>query len=310
MIIRTALALTVLLSASALSQEARNVVLKERLTTSDASITLGDLFDVSGAVADTAIARAPEPGARLSLDPTYVQRIAAREGLSWANAGGLLRVTIERSARTITTGELASVFEEMLFVETGQPHAISITNSRTSLTAPINTMGSVEVISFDRDARSGLFRAQVRAWSEGPVEVISGRAEAVVDLPVLTRPIARGEIISANDITWIRLPASQVRQALVMSEDDLIGMAARRSLRADLPVREFDVEAPSIIERGEVVSLVFQSGTLTLAARARAMESAAEGDLIRFVNLQSNRTVEAIAEAPGRARVLGPSYTH
>lgn len=308
--IRTALAVAVLFSAPALSQEAQRVVLKERLTTAGASITLGDLFEINGASAETALARAPEPGGLLSLDPTYVQRIAAREGLSWANAGGLLRVTVERSSRSVTANELASVFEEMLFVETGQPHAISITNSRANLAAPIDTRGSVEVISFDHDARSGLFRAQVRAWADGPVELISGRAEAVIDLPVLTRPIARGEIITAGDIAWTRLPSSQARQALVMSEADLVGMAARRSLRADLPVREFDVEAPSVIERGEIVSLIFQSGTLTLAARARAMESAAEGDLIRFVNLQSNRTVEAIAEAPGRARVLGPNYTH
>ena len=75
--------------------------------------------------------------------------------------------------------------------------------------------------------------------------------------------------------------------------------------------RAYAVEdARYAIERGEIVSLVFQSGALTLAARARAMEDGAEGDLIRFVNLQSNRTVEAVAAGPGRARVVGPGYTH
>ena len=44
-------------------------------------------------------------------------------------------------------------------------------------------------------------------------------------------------------------------------------------------------------------------GALTLTARARALEDAGEGQRARFVNLQSNRTVEAFAFAPGRARV-------
>ncbi len=139
---------------------------------------------------------------------------------------------------------------------------------------------------------------------------MSGRAEQVVDVPVLGRAIAVGTIIAATDIDWVQMPTSRVNAQVLMDPQALIGMAARRPLRADTPLRAFDIEAPVLIERGEIVNLIFRSGPLTLSARARALENGAEGQLIRFVNLQSNRTVEAVADGPGRARVTGPAYTH
>ena len=310
--IRAVLAAALLTTAPVLAfaDEARPVFLKERLVAQGPVITLGDLFADAGAAADVALARSPAPGERLSLDPAHVRTVAAQQGLDWSNAGGMLRITVERSARTVSSSELTAMVEEMLFVETGAPHAVTLSNTRASLNAPVGALGEPELISFDHDARSGLFRAELRAWPGGAVETISGRAEAVMDLPVLTRPVARGAVIAASDIDWIRMPASQVRAEHLTTLDALVGMAARRALRPDQPVRGYDIEAPAIITRGEIVSLVFTSGALTLAARARAMEDAAQGEVIRFVNLQSNRTVEAVAEGPGRARVGGPAYTN
>jgi flagella basal body P-ring formation protein FlgA len=308
--IRAALAAALLAAAPAVADEVRPVILKERLIASGPAITLGDLFEDAGEAAGTAVARAPEPGGRISIDPVHVQTVAADSGLTWANAGGVLRVTVERAARLVPDSEVEALIQEMLFVETGQTHQVSLSSHGAELAAPVGSLGGPEVIRFDHDARSGLFRADIAAWPGGQAQTVSGRAEAVSDLPVLARPVARGEVITASDIDWIQLPHSRVRAEHLASEAALIGMAARRALRPGEPLREFDIEAPRIIERGEIVSLVFQSGALTLAARARAMEDAAEGELIRFVNLQSNRTVEAVAEGPGRARVGGRTYTH
>lgn len=305
-----ALAAALLAASPGYAEEARAVILKERLVASGPAITLGDLFDNAGDAAGTAVARAPEPGGRVSIDPAHVQALAAEAGLSWANAGGVLRVTVERAARIVPAAEVEALIEEMLFVETGKTHQVSLSSHVAELAAPVGSLGAPEVLRFEHDPRSGLFRADIAAWPGGQAETISGRAESVSDLPVLARPVARGEVITAADIEWVQLPESRVRAEHVSSEAALIGMAARRSLRPGAPLREFDIEAPTLIARGEIVSLVFQSGALTLAARARAMEDGAEGDLIRFVNLQSNRTVEAVAEGPGRARVAGPAYTH
>ncbi|MCP2678428.1 flagellar basal body P-ring formation chaperone FlgA [Maricaulaceae bacterium NA33B04] len=313
--IRASLAALILATAPAVADtsdvtQTRTVILAERLVADGPIITLGDLFDNAGEAAGVDIARAPAPGAQISLDPAYVREAAAREGLVWANASGVLRVTVEREARQVSAAEIASLLEESLFVETGQAHAVRLSNSRLSLAAPMDSFGGPELISFYHDAGSGMIRAEIAAYPGGEPVRISGRAEQVVDVPVLGRAVAIGTVITAGDIDWVQLPANRVNAQVLLDPEGLIGMAARRPLRADTPLRGFDVEAPSIIERGEIVNLIFQSGPLTLSARARAMEDGAAGELIRFVNLQSNRTVEAVADAPGRARVTGPAYTH
>jgi len=99
--------------------------------------------------------------------------------------------------------------------------------------------------------------------------------------------------------------ADRIRADAITSETALIGQEARRSLRSGEALRGYDLREPAAITRGETVALVFQSGPLTLTARARALENAALGQTTRFVNLQSNRTVEGVVEGPGRARVTG-----
>ncbi len=300
----------ILASAPAFGEEERTVILSERLSTDGAVITLGDLFEDAGEAADVAVARAPAPGQRLSLDPNYVRSAAAREGLIWANAGNVLRITVEREARQIGATEIANLIQEAIFVETGETHLVRLSNQRLTLFAPMDSFGGPELVSFDHDATSGFLRAEIAAYPGGEPVRVAGRAEPVVDIPVLARAIGIGGVIDASDIAWMQIPARTVTGQTLIDADSLIGMAARRPLRADTPLRAFDVEPPVLIERGEIVNLIFRSGPLTLSARARAIEDGAQGELIRFVNLQSNRTVEAVAEGPGRARVTGPAYTH
>lgn len=297
----TSLFLAAAIAAPALGQEARTVVLREHPASADHIITLADLFE--GIEDETQIARAPAPGQTLSLDPDFVRREAARAGFRWANAGGLQRVSVTRESRAIPASEVTALLEEALYFDTGRSHEVVLSNRALTLHAPLDSAGAPEIVSFETDAGAGLFRAQIAPWPGGEPVLVTGRAQSVVEVPVLARPMARGEVISASDIDWLRLPASRVRADAILDADSLVGQEARRALRAGEALRSYDLSAPTLIARGETVDLVYQMGALTLTARARALEDAGEGQRARFVNLQSNRTVEAFAFAPGRARV-------
>ena len=90
-----------LASAPAFASDA--VVLRESLSVEGSHITLGDLFEINGAAAATVVARAPAPGGRQSLDVNYVRQLATENGLDWANATGLRRLTVTRASRTMCT---------------------------------------------------------------------------------------------------------------------------------------------------------------------------------------------------------------
>lgn len=307
----TLIAALALAASPALADEARTVILKDRLTTLDGVITLGDLFDGAGEAADAMLARAPAPGQRVSLDPAFVRAEAARHGLQWANAGAVMRITVERAARTVSAADISRLIEEALYVESGQAHLVELSNRTQTLHAPLDSAGGPELVSLEHDARAGLFRAEIAPWPGAAPERIGGRAQAVSDVPVLARAVARGDVITDDMVRWERMAAGQVRPDTLMRADALIGQEARRTLRADTPLRALDLQAPVMITRGEIVQLVYQAGGLVLTARARALDNASQGQTARFLNLQSNRTIQAVAEGPGQARVAsGPTFTN
>jgi len=294
------------LAGTAIASAQQSVFLREHVVVEGATVTLGDLFDgVEGEAASVTLARAPQPGSRTFLDPAWVSRQASRNGLEWANATGIERVAVERASQSLSAGEIADMIAAHMYRETGRSHEVTLSNRLLSIHAPVDASGSPEIVRLELDGRTGPFRADIRTHDGGDAVTVTGRADPVLDVPVLARPMARGEIIEAGDIEWVRMRADRIRADAITSETALIGQEARRSLRSGEALRGYDLREPAAITRGETVALVFQSGPLTLTARARALENAALGQTTRFVNLQSNRTVEGVVEGPGRARVTG-----
>jgi flagella basal body P-ring formation protein FlgA len=297
----SALALAGLTAASALAIEP--VFLRDQLTTEGSHITLGDLFEVEGEAAEARLARAPAPGSRTALDPNYVRRIASENGLTWGNPSNLLRVSVSRASQTIEAGLLAELLEEEFFARDGRPYEVRLSNSSLVLYAPVEAALGLQLDQLNHDARSGLFSVMVSAYPGADPVRISGRAHATVDVPVLARPVGAGDVIQAEDIAWVAVRGDRLRPDALTDEIAMIGQEARRALRANEPVRGYDLVAPTAIERGETVTLVFSARGLQLSVQARALGNVAEGEIGRFVNLHSNRTIEARAEGPGLARV-------
>lgn len=113
--------------ATAFADEA--VMLRSDIRVEADVVTLGDLFGITGAAADVVIARAPEPGRRTSLDPDYVRQQARNNGLAWANANQLRRVTIERASRMIDTGLLSEMIAAELNMRDGNEYEVQLSGA-------------------------------------------------------------------------------------------------------------------------------------------------------------------------------------
>lgn len=306
MIRSTLLALTTLASASLASAPAlagETVLLRESLSVDGAQITLGDIFDIAGEASAIAIARAPAPGRRTSLDVHYVRRIAAENDLEWANAGGVRRVTVTRNSRVIDHSDLADIIAGELYMTEGQPHEVRLSTAGATLHTPVDSFGGLEIQTLNFDPRTGLLGVEVLPYDGAEPVRLSGRAFATTEIPVLARPVGQGQEISSGDISWIAVRADRVRPDAILDPQELIGMQARRALRPNEALRSYDFQTPIVISRGEIVALTFEAPGLQLSVRARALEDAGDGEIARFINLQSNRTIEALVDGPGRARV-------
>ena len=173
--------------------------------------------------------------------------------------------------------------------------------SRTGASVMLNA-GAVRLAA----ARAGLDWANAEGLRQ---IVVTGGAPAAVagrgNVEVLTwaRSIAAGEIVRPEDLVWGKAalaPADAPSDA-----EAVIGLAAKRPLRAGAAVAGRDVSAPVVVKTNETVTLTFESGGVSLSLQAKALSAGAVGETINVQNVTSKKTVQAVVTGPGQAAV-GP----
>jgi flagella basal body P-ring formation protein FlgA len=125
--------------------------------------------------------------------------------------------------------------------------------------------------------------------------------EKTGDVIVLIRDVARGQRISEDDVSWSDKAAPG--RFVISDMEQAVGMEAKRGLKAGQTLQAADVKQPALIKKGEPVKLVYASPGLKLTVEGLAQNDAGKGEPVRVLNSYSKRTIEAVAEAPGEARV-------
>lgn len=286
--------------------------LRPEVTVTGNVVTLGDLFDGAGDAARTAVADAPSPGLASEISVSRISLVARRNGLAWHNTTGLTHVTIVRDGVAVPEAEVAAAVSSAIMATTpsmpvSSKLQVDFTNGNSGVQVATDQPRTAKVEQIAFNPRTGGFEALVRAPATdlaSPLRRISGRAYPVMDVPVLTRDVAPGDVVRKQDIDWVRLPANRVSQNIITAEAQLVGMAPRHPLRVGEPLRMGDVQPPLVVEKGMLVDMTLVSGALTLTARGRALQSGAVGDTIDILNPRSNRTVQGVVEGPNMVKIV------
>ncbi len=289
----TLVALTALRASHA--EEAVAVLIPE-ITVDGDVVTIGDLFGISGPLADTPVFRAPQPGMRGAVPVADVVAAVAPHGLTEVETGGLAYVTVGRSGRRVTAEDIQSLLlSELLAVGVIQtPDAVTITFDSPPADLFVDAYAARRMaVAIERiDAATGRFRAMLRVGPASQPVPLGGRFIETVDAVTLTRPIERGQHIGARDVAVQRVNRAEMPRNAVVDPAEIVGSAARRGLRAGTPVRFDDLMEPVLVERNQDVTLVYRSAGITLSARGRALADAGRGETVAVVNTQSRRTVQ------------------
>ncbi len=84
---------------------------------------------------------------------------------------------------------------------------------------------------------------------------------------------------------------------------DVIGLEARTSIYPGRPIRTGNVGAPALIERNQIVPLVYTANGLTISTEGRALSRAGAGERARVMNLSSRTTVFGTVLPDGSIKV-------
>jgi flagella basal body P-ring formation protein FlgA len=285
--------------------------LKDSTTVEGEFVRLGDLIENAGDAASTPVFRAPALGTTGTIQVYRIIEAARANGVSVFDTHGISEVLITRAARNISVNDLEHAVAETAALQTGiDAGNISVVFDAGVRPIAVETnAGSTPRLSqFNYDPRSQRFDASVDIPGSAAIRKkaarVSGYLYENVEVPTLVRSFSRGEIVRDEDIEMQRLPKTDITPDTIKRNAAVVGHAARRDLRAGMPIRVSELMKPELVARGDMVTLTFKSPGVRLTIRAKALESGTEGDTIQIFNPQSKRTVQATVQAPGRV-VIG-----
>ena len=269
------------------------------------TLKAGDVFSgLTKDQADYVLGTPPTPGKDLVLDSHTLARVAEAIELNWKPTGPADQVIVRRAATIVTTDDIHVALDKEL---RGQgldgKYNILFSDAQTNIGGPQiilpqDQAETVEIKTLHFDPAKDWFEAVLNAPSVAhPVSqtIITGKIQRLASIPVLKNSVRRGDIIGAADINLIDVPSTEIMDGTLLKAENLIGMTPGRIVYAGKPVLDRDIQRPQVLARGDFITLIYNSGMMTLTTKGKAMTNAAQGDIVRVVNIASSRTLQGVA---------------
>lgn len=239
--------------------------------------------------------------------------VAALAAPAWAGPVNLLPDPVDDDGR-ITLGEL--------FDEAGAASGV-VVGRRVGATAVLeasqvqiaarraglqwsNPNGLRRIVVREGGAIPAEASARPAAASVGAPAPVSARTGVNVEVLTYARSLAAGDVIQPEDVIWASVQSHLAPAGAPQDAEAVIGLEAKRALRAGTPVGPRDLASPQVIARNDMVEVAYINDGVELTVTGKATRNASAGEAVPILNVQSNRTIDAVAVAPGRA-VAGPA---
>ncbi|WP_281683771.1 flagellar basal body P-ring formation chaperone FlgA [Thalassobaculum salexigens] len=274
------------------------LILKDKVVLDHADLMLSDVFANLPEGFDQRLADAPAPGERMVLGARQIWQYAQAFGLNWRPERSKIAVVVTRASLEVPMETIADKIAQRLATEYVEDEFdLDLFGRSSNMFIAANEGMQLDIHSISYDPRSKRFDATVSA-NGGRMTQMSGKVVAMVEVPMLRRHAMPGQVITEDMISWERVAARRASVTTVTQRDDIVGQTARRPLTAGVPVRLTDLKPNLLVTKGELITLTVRTGTMTLTARGKALESGTRNAVIRVTNVQSQKVVEA--------RVIGP----
>jgi flagellar basal body P-ring formation protein FlgA len=293
-----------LLVGSAAAAQPSRPTLRANVTVNSGIVRIGDLVANAGPVANIPIFRAPDLGTTGAVSTERVIEAIQPHQLIDIDTRGLAEVIVTRASRPISPQQISTAITQALAkrYNLGEPHNISL-----NFDIPVHTLqveaeatGELRVRALNYDPYTGRFDATLDLPSSLVLQSaparFTGRAVETVDAVTVNRPIERGHVLQASDLTVLPTPKARAGNIAVMNT--ATGQAARHQLRPGQPIYLTDLMKPMVVHRNDTVMLVYQVPGLTLTLRGQAQDDGALGETIGVLNPQTKRTVQGVVSGP------------
>ena len=122
---------------------------------------------------------------------------------------------------------------------------------------------------------------------------ISGWVDIFKYVVCASRDIERGEKISEDDLYMVKRNLSHLSSKILTDKNEIIGLIAKHNIKADTSIKEWMIEKAPVVVRGDVVTIMAESGDLLVTVPGKVLMNGFSGDLVKVQNLMSKKEIIA-----------------
>lgn len=307
-----AIAAAILVTAALLPGGVDAASLKRHVVLNGTDLTLGDLFDGAGTYAGKVVGRAPDPGQRYTLEARWLGYVARAYNLQWQPLTDDDRAVVERASQVVGAAEIKAYVLRALEPQlpTVDRYGVDLDPRTEQLHLPTNVPPTLKVAQVNHDKLSQRFSAVLAASDDGPGThryTITGKLYRMVEVPVLTRRVRRGDVIDEDDVKTITMRAAKLGPNVLTATEELAGKSPKRTLIEHRPVSASDVQDPILVKRNGLVTMIYQTRFMRISARGIAKQDGSEGETVRVENSGSKKIVRGVVTGSSEVTVVPSS---
>jgi len=281
--------------------EGRIVVLDEASSDGE-MIRLADVAQLEGpaaeALAGLEIGRAPTPGRMRTVSGETILGALRRHGVDFERVRYVIPpvVHVQRHAQEVAASAIRDIVHDYLGGQIDRagghvavhgvevpgpvllapgPYRSRVTRQRESPLAG-RTQLMVEFLQADRVVSAVPVTAQIAVFE---------------DIYVTRHAVPAGTVVTAEDVLTERRDVSTLPRGMITRAADAVGKETKMALPPLTPLRHEQLGTPALVRRGEVVTLVAESGALVITTTGEVRENAARGDQVHVLNQSSGAEV-------------------
>jgi flagella basal body P-ring formation protein FlgA len=132
---------------------------------------------------------------------------------------------------------------------------------------------------------------------------VTARINVFGQVLIARQPLARGTEISDGDLDLVERNLANLPYGYYSDTQPVEGMLAKRTIAAATVITPQMLQARKLIKRGERVTVIAESGPLSIRATGKALSDGKSGDLIRIQAEGSQRVIDGIVVSQGVVKV-------
>ena len=306
-----------MLSPAAFSSDGTCLTLKAAALVEQDSVRLSDIATLTGpsksqlkTLGATIVARSPQPGQTRFVGIDYIRIRLKQAGIDTASIifKGSQDVRITRQAATLPTQRIQRAVE--MAVRSRMPWknedvTISDINLDENIQLPVGRL-SYQILPSRNEDYLGQTILALHLFVDGePVKKVwvNATISVMADVVTVIRPLGKYAIIEPADLSLERRDLSGLSSDTVSRIEDVIGNRTTRMIYPQTVLQASMVASPPLVRRGDIVKIVANTGPMIITATGMVKQQGCKGEMVRVVNMDSNRIITARVTGPGAVEV-------